>query len=313
MQGNVKIHFFFVVSLLFLSLLPTVHSQGDVYPWELDIEYPGDDSSKPFELSKEGVTTITFLVINDGLLSIEVSFEYDKAFEGSYSGPSEGTIDASSNESFTLEISNIDVLNYAARTQDTFLITANLDSIQGIPQMSPSIKESEGKLMIPIVYELDIEIDDPIGPMNAGSDMLLRITVLNNGNIEDRVGEVEISDNCPLLSPNNGLDSLMTINLNAGKSAQSDLRLTASESHPRRNCKVEVTISSNGAMNSGAQSLVSVEVQVVVDPPLKNDDSGSDDDTGTTTTEVVGSSLPAVNSLSVICCIFTALIFMRRN
>ncbi|MFQ3322063.1 MAG: hypothetical protein ACI9O1_001168 [Candidatus Thalassarchaeaceae archaeon] len=306
-------YIFIITSLILISLLPGVYSQGDVYPWELNIEYPDDDAGNPFELSNDGGARITFTVTNDGLFSIDVSFEYEKAFPGEYSGPSEGTIEGQSNESFTLQISNINILNFIARAQEAFTITANLDSIQDTPQLFPSSNDAEGKLMIPIIYLLDIEIEDPVGPMNAGSSMPLRVTVTNKGNIEDRVGEIEITDNCPLLSPNNGLDSLMTANLIPGKSIQSDLELSASESHPRRNCKVEITVASNGGMNTGSQSLVSDDVQVVVDPPLTKNDPNSNDDSTTTTTEVIGSSLPFLNSISIICCIFTALVFSRKN
>ncbi len=304
----------FIIALLFLSLVPSVHSQVDIYPWELDIEYPDDDSSNPFELSDEGKVSISFVITNSGLLSLDISIEYEKAFPGTYSGVDEITIPANSNETLNLEVSKIDVLNFAAREQSTFIITATLESIQGTPQLSPSVKDAEGKLLIPIIYSLDIEITDPVGPMNAGSSMPLRVTVTNDGNIEDRVGDVEISDNCPLLTANNGLDSLMTTNLNPGKSTNTDFEISASESHPRRNCKVEITIASNGAMNTGKQSLVMAEVQIDVDPPLKNSDTNDgDDDSTTTTTEVIGSSLPFMNLFSVFCCIFAALIFARKN
>tara|TARA_B110000881_G_C18587039_1_gene525453 strand:- start:1240 stop:2187 length:948 start_codon:yes stop_codon:yes gene_type:complete len=313
MFGQLQRTSFVLVTLFILSLVPSVQSQGDIYPWELEIDYPNDEESNPFELSRGGTTTITFFITNDGPLSIDVTFEYEGPFQGQYSGPEEGTIAGNSNESFILKVSQIDVLDYAARTQDTFLITANLVSIQGTPQISSSTKESEGNLEIPIVYSLNLEINDPIGPMNAGANMMLRAIVTNEGNIEDRVGEVEISDNCPLLTPNNGLDSLMTLNLNSGKSAQADLELSASESHPRRNCKVEITISSNGAMNTGSSSLVSAEVQVEVDPPLQDSNSDDTDDSTTTTTEVIGSSLPSSSLLSAILCIVPAVAFRRSK
>jgi hypothetical protein len=107
----------------------------------------------------------------------------------------------------------------------------------------------------------------------------------------------------------------MTKNHNPGQTTQADLELTASESHPKRTCKIEVSIASNGAMNTGASSAVSIdEVQITIDPSL-SDNTGPVDsvDETTSTTEVVGSSLPSASLLSIISCVLTALVFTRRN
>ena len=222
---------------------------------------------------------------------MDLEFEYEGPFQGTYTGPSDASIAANSNESFQLEVTKIKVLDFPAKTQEDFLITAKVISLQGTPQISPSSKDAEGKLIIPIVYSLDLEIADPVGPMNAGTAVPLRVSVINIGNIEDRVGDIDISDNCPLLTPNNGLDSLMTKNLNPGQTAQADLELTASESHPKRTCKVEISIASNGAMNTGASSsLSSAEVQVTIDPTLSDNTDTGDSVDDTTTTRIYFSS-----------------------
>jgi hypothetical protein len=303
------------MALFLLTTIPSVQSQGDIYPWDIEIEFENDDSSDPFDISEDGKATITFTVSNNGFLSMDLEFEYEGPFQGTYTGPSDASIAANSNESFQLEVTKIKVLDFPAKTQEDFLITAKVISLQGTPQISPSSKDAEGKLIIPIVYSLDLEIADPVGPMNAGTAVPLRVSVINIGNIEDRVGDIDISDNCPLLTPNNGLDSLMTKNLNPGQTAQADLELTASESHPKRTCKVEISIASNGAMNTGASSsLSSAEVQVTIDPTLSdNTDTVDSVDDTTTTTEVVGSSLPSSGLVSIILCVLSALVFTRRN
>jgi hypothetical protein len=304
-----------IIVLFLFSIIPSVQSQGDIYPWDIEIVFENDDSSEPFDISEDGKASITFIISNNGLLSIDLEFEFEGPFQGTYSGPSDATVAANSNESFKLEVTKINVIDFAAKTQEDFLITAKVVSLQGTPQLSPSSKDAEGKLIIPIIYLLDIDISEPVGPMNAGTSTPLRVFVVNIGNIEDRVGDVDISDNCPLLTPNNGLDSLMTKNLNPGQTAQADLELTASESHPKRTCKVEVSIASNGAMNTGASSSISVgEIQITIDPSLSdNSDSTDTDDDTTTTTEVIGSSLPSASLLSVFSCILVALVFTRKN
>ena len=315
MSTVIKTSTWIILILFLVNTLPSVQSQGDLYPWDIEIDFENDDSSNPFDISEDGKAMITFFISNDGPLSIDLEFEYEGPFQGTYSGPLDATVNANSNESFNLEVSKIDVIDFAAKTQEDFLITAKVVSLQGTPQLNPSSKDAEGKLIIPIVYILGLEISDPVGSMNAGTATPLRVSVTNEGNIEDRVGEVDISDNCPLLTPNNGLDSLLTKNLNPGQSVQADLELTASESHPKRTCKVEVSIASNGAMNTGSSSsLFSKEVQITVDPTLSNvDNSISPVDDTTTTTEVVGSSLPSIGVISIISCVLSALIFTRRN
>ena len=314
MSTATKFSSWVIMALFLLTTIPSVQSQGDIYPWDIEIEFENDDSSDPFDISEDGKATITFTVSNDGFLSMDLEFEYEGPFQGTYTGPSDASIPANSNESFQLEVTKIKVLDFPAKTQEDFLITAKVISLQGTPQISPSSKDAEGKLIIPIVYSLDLEIADPVGPMNAGTAVPLRVSVINIGNIEDRVGDIDISDNCPLLTPNNGLDSLMTKNLNPGQTAQADLELTASESHPKRTCKVEISIASNGAMNTGASSsLSSAEVQVTIDPTLSDNTDTVDSVDDTTTTEVVGSSLPSSGLVSIILCVLSALVFTRRN
>ena len=137
--------------------------------------------------------------------------------------------------------------------------------------------------------------------MNAGSDVILSVTVTNSGNVQDKVGEVEVSDNCPLLTTDNGLDSLMTSNIAPGQAVEANLIATASESHPRRNCKIEVSVSSNGAMNSSGSEIAEDDTTVTIEPPLaepdEDDDPGGDSDP----VEVVSSSLPAPGLATILC------------
>ena len=161
-------------------------------------------------------------------------------------------------------------------------------------------------------YSIEVDITDPVGPMNAGSDVILKVTVTNSGNVQDKVGEIEVSDNCPLLTTDNGLDSLMTSNIAPGQSVETNLIATASESHPRRNCKIEVSVSSNGAMNSGGSEIAEDDTTVTVEPPLvepEEDDSTGDSDP----VEVVSSSLPAPGLVTLICALAFAYLAPSRR
>jgi len=267
-----------VIRLVVLSIIiPSTISLGqEIDAWELGIEYPNEDASNPFEISKDGKVKVEFFVDNSGFVEITVEFAYEIPFGGEADGPEGETVPAGSNESFELEISGIDVFDFEARKTEAFSITATVTARQGVPDPLNPQQKKEGDLLIPTIYDMRIEVSDPVGPMNAGSDTILRVMVTNTGNVQDKVGDVQITDDCPLLTTDNGLDGLMVGSIAPGNTAEADLRATASESHPRRHCDITVTVSSNGAMNTGGSVVVSDETRVSVEPPQKEaEDDGS--------------------------------------
>ena len=108
------------------------------------------------------------------------------------------------------------------------------------------------------------------------------------------------------LTTDNGLDSLMTGNIGAGQSVEENLIATASESHPRRNCKIEVSVSSNGAMNSGGSEIADDDTTVTVEPPLVADEENNDPEDTNNPVEIVSSSLPAPGIATLICALAIA-------
>ncbi|HIG38185.1 MAG TPA: hypothetical protein EYQ15_02590 [Candidatus Poseidoniales archaeon] len=300
------------VALFLLTCAAPV--QGQLGSWELGIDYPQDNEDVPFSVGINGVVSIQFFVNNEELADIGVEFDYEIPFEGESDGPESETIGAGDNKSFILTISGIDVWSYAADSREEFTISATLVSRAGLPIALPGeVQEAVGDLKIPTIYSLEVDISDPVGAMNAGSDVILTVTVTNRGNVQDKVGEVEVSDNCPLLTTDNGLDSLMTSNIGAGQSAEANLIATASESHPRRNCKIEVSVSSNGAMNSGGSEIADADTTVTVEPPLVADEENNDPDDTDNPVEIVSSSLPAPGITTLICVLAVASLAAPRR
>ena len=300
------------VALLILTCAAPV--QGQLGSWELGIDYLQDNEDVPFSVSTDGGVSIQFFVNNEELLDIGVEFDYEIPFGGEADGPESEIIEAGENKSFTLTVSGIDVWSYAADSKEEFTISATLLTRQGIPIGLPGEgQEVMGDLKIPTIYSLEVDISDPVGAMNAGSDVILTVTVINKGNVQDKVGEIEVSDNCPLLTTNNGLDSLMTSNIGAGQSAEANLIATASESHPRRNCKIEVSVSSNGAMNSGGSVIADDDTTVTVEPPLVADEENNDPGDTSDPVEIVSSSLPAPGIATLICVLAIASLATPRR
>ncbi len=257
-----------VVFIFLLSISADWSSNAqELDSWELGINYPNDDSSNSFLLEKDGSKNIEFFVDNSGLTDITIQFDYEIPFGGVHGATEEETIAAGTNETFDLKISGVDVHSYEAEKVEKFSISATVSARQGIPDPLSSQQNREGDLEIPVILDLSVEISDPFGPMNAGSDTILTVTVINNGNTQDGVGEVTVEDNCPLLTTDNGLDSLLIGNIEPGKSKDSNLRAMASESHPKRHCDITITITSKRAMNQGVNLFAEDETRVSVEPP----------------------------------------------
>ena len=300
------------VALFLLTCAAPV--QGQLGSWELGIDYPQDNEDVPFSVGTNGGVSIQLFINNEELLDIGVEFDYEIPFGGEADGPESEIIEAGENKSFTLIVSGIDVWSYAADSKEEFTISATLMTRQGIPIGLPGEgQEAVGDLKIPTIYSLEVDISDPVGAMNAGSDVILTVTVTNKGNVQDKVGEVEASDNCPLLTTDNGLDSLMTSNIGAGQSAEANLIATASESHPRRNCKIEVSVSSNGAMNSGGSVIADDDTTVTVEPPLVADEENNDPEDTSDPVEIVSSGLPAPGIATLICVLAIASLVAPRR
>ena len=207
--------------LLMCLMAPLSVSQQPSPPgWDLGIDYPQEDEDEPFKLNNGGSVIVSFFVSNDELLPITVDFTYEVPFEGEFDGPESETIGAGNNKTFSLTIMNIQVGDFSAEATEEFSITGTLVARGSVPQLIPDSREGLGQLQIPTIHSLKATLSEPVGPMNSGSDMTLTLEVKNLGNVVDRVGSVEISDNCPLLTTDNGLDSMTTKDIPIGGQIQ---------------------------------------------------------------------------------------------
>jgi len=296
---------------MLLPVLPGVVAQPEpsIGNWELGIDYPKEDDSNPFVVSIAGSTLINFWVANDGLFNIKVTFEYEVPWDAQFSGPESATIGPGANTSFSMMVAGIDVYSIDAMTKDAFTISANLEERSGIPAVIPENQEKTGDLEIPEIFQLNVDIADAVGPINAGTDTVLRVTVTNRGNARDKIREIDISDDCPLLTTDGGLDVLLSRNIEKGASTTADLKVMVSESHPKRNCRIEVTIASEGA--DGAQ-LSTDFTRVNVEPPPTQQNDPDDPEDSTDPVEVVTSNLPAPG-LSVVLSILIGALIARTS
>ena len=306
-----------VVSLFLLANFATISSaqeQPELGNWELGIKYIADDDSNPFLLNEDGERVVEFYIHNTQMFEIEVSFTYEIPFDGVDDGPESEKIQPGENETFSLLIKDIDVYNFAANTVEEMKISASLVTRAGVQVLIPENQEAMADLKIPTIFSISVDIDDPVGPMNAGTDMILRVTVSNNGNTKDKVGEIDLSDNCPLMTLDNGLDKLLIMDLEKDESTSADLKITASQSHPRKNCKLEITVHSNGAMNAGSSKITDDETSITVEPPLSKPTEDEDDsDEGESITQVVDTNLPSAGISVILVSTCLALFYVNNN
>ena len=306
-----------VVSLFLLANFATISSaqeQPELGNWELGIKYIAYDDSNPFLLNEDGERVVEFYIHNTQMFEIEVSFTYEIPFDGVDDGPESEKIQPGENETFSLLIKDIDVYNFAANTVEEMKISASLVTRAGVQVLIPENQEAMADLKIPTIFSISVDIDDPVGPMNAGTDMILRVTVSNNGNIKDKVGEIDLSDNCPLMTLDNGLDKLLITDLEKDESTSADLKITASQSHPRKNCKLEITVHSNGAMNAGSSKITDDETSITVEPPLSKPTEDEDDsDEGESITQVVDTNLPSAGISVILVSTCLALFYVNNN
>jgi hypothetical protein len=290
---NSKILVLIMASTLLIPFASTVVAQPDqptLPGWDLGILYE-DNEETPFMVENNGEVTLDFWIDNQNPYSIMLELEYEVPWEAKNNGEGNVSLDSGENVTFSLTISDIDVFSIAAKSEEPFTITATLQERGGIP-VFPESKEANGELEIPEIFDLRIEIDDPLGPVNSGTDYILKVTVSNEGNSQDKASEIEVTDDCPLLTTDDALQAITSRTLESGAKTEANLKISASESHPSRSCKIEVTVKSKGA--AGTQlSTDNTRVNIESSPQNQEDPEENNNDENESPTEIVSSNLPA--------------------
>ena len=220
-----------------------------------------DEDASPFEFDAAGRTKFEFWIRNDHMTAMQVDIEYDLPYDANNDGAEEMTIDGRSNDTITLAVTIGDPLTFDGGRTDPFDIEVTLTSVAGVPQAGTDKKSIDGEMKIPYLYELQLEITPPGGPMNSGTSIEVMMTIGNSGNSADSIAEVEVDDDCPLLSTE-GTAALAGKQLAKGSATFShEFTIEASPSHPDRQCTVEISIRSNGD-DGWTRAEVRIEVEV---------------------------------------------------
>ena len=286
-----------VITLLAFMSLP-VAAQDAPIGWEMGLVYEGGASEDdPFTLG-EDETTIRFWIRNDNAAGdIEISLEYDTSADGSINGEESVTVGSGTNDTFTIQLTGIDVWNIAAGTTYDFDIDGELTSYGGAPVVVPiSSQSADGDLIVPQLHRWDVDIDDIGHPVNAGTEFNLHLDLTNAGNTADSISTFSLEDDCPVLTVDDGpLDEVKGELTQPGIVNTVTLVFDASSTHPTRMCEIEITVRSAGVANGGiGDSMNKAEIDVEVEArPVgsqqDNDDASVDDDDGPQNQEEVTS------------------------
>ena len=275
--------------LLVLAMVPFSATAQDDTPdipagWEIGIESP-QDTEPIFELGLDGEVSVKFWIDNQNLASINLDIEFDIPFDGSANGPETVDVGGQTNKSFDFTIKQIDVAEFAASQSDRFIVTGTVTGYAGLPlNTGGDSKDGEGNVTIPMVVDLTIDLAEATGPLNAGTVSSLEVIVRNEGNAVDSVYKVTVTDSCPLLDVG-GAEELESIAIEMGNNLTQILNISTSDSHPTKNCVIEISIQSRGDVDAGrSQTADSDEstVSIVEDRGENSDGDGTsdnDDDT----------------------------------
>ena len=240
--------------ILVLAMMPFSATAQDDPPdipagWEIGIDTP-QDTEPIFEIGLDGEVSVKFWIDNQNMVAMSLDIEFDIPFDGSANGPETVEVSAQTNKTFDFTINQIDVAAFAASQSDRFIVTGTVTGYSGLPITGGDSKDGEGNITIPMVVDLTIDLSESGGPLNAGTTSSLEVIVSNEGNAVDSVYKVTVTDSCPLLDVG-GAEELEGIAIEMGENLTQILNITTSDSHPTKNCVIEISIQSRGDIDAG--------------------------------------------------------------
>lgn len=307
--------------ILVLAMMPFSATAQDDPPdipagWEIGIDTP-QDTEPIFEIGLDGEVSVKFWIDNQNMAAMNLDIEFDIPFDGSANGPETVEVSAQTNKTFDFTINQIDVAAFAASQSDRFIVTGTVTGYSGLPITGGDSKDGEGNITIPMVVDLTIDLSESGGPLNAGTTSSLEVIVSNEGNAVDSVYKVTVTDSCPLLDVG-GAEELEGIAIEMGENLTQILNITTSDSHPTKNCVIEISIQSRGDIDAGrSQTADSDESTVSIvedrgdtsdgDGPSNNDDDTSNDE------DVVSKNWTPIWPGAVIITLLLGALTRRRN
>ena len=256
-------------ALMAFSFIPySAMAQPDEIPeagWAIGWEE--EFSEGPWMLSESGTLTLEFWAENYDPYPLELNLEYEADLNASIDLPDSINIGAQSNMSTTIEIENVTVLDFLAGSTGDITITATrANPVEGGDvTIDPSNSQIEGKVIIPRIADLRVELQALGFTLTSGTTATMEVLLINDGNIRDKVvSPTLIANGCPQLSliGIGDLDGVVVDSIHDGaKNPQTTAEITLSpaSSHPTKTCTIEIAVVSDGG---GGTSISTQEVDI---------------------------------------------------
>ena len=235
------------------------------------------------------------------------------------------SIGAGTTKTDDFKIGNIELfqINSPGGAEEEFRALATLKSIGGIDvSITNDWKDDRGTAKMPRIYDLRIGDTSQNLEFNPDIETSFSMEITNHGNLDDQIGNAEVSDDCSLMTVKIGEDSELTKIMkpqivSTSDSATIKINVEISAAHPSRNCDVDLRISSGGSGEGDGIVWTEASFRVTVKegeaPPPVNDNDDDDDGGPINEPIVTEQNLPSPGFSIIIASLFLALIVYRRE
>ena len=270
---------------------------------------------------KDEVLQIELYVENGGTMEssfdIEVEICGDCAPETSQeedwevSHPDSIDVSGGANETFSVSVSNVRAEAFDAEQTLDLTVRISYAGSQGVSR--PDLQRTDEHvvvLRIPRLIVLDAEWKEtPGGPIPAGSETTLVLTVMNSGNSGTRIDTFSVSEGgkCPQLDLDVSPD--VPLNIERGKTEDFRILVSVSSAHPTKRCTITASARSDEDISTGAlDTEVSIEQTAVSEEPDQDSDTPS-----STFQSNEDEGLPAPSFILLLCVVGLASARERRR
>ena len=270
---------------------------------------------------KDEVLQIELYIENGG--TIESSFDIDVEVCGDcapetdqeedwvVNHPDSIDVSGGANETFSVSVSNVRAEAFDAEQTLDLTVHITYAGSQGVNR--PDLQRTDEHIIvlrIPRLIVLDAEWKEtPGGPIPAGTETTLVISVTNSGNSGTRIDAFSVSEGgkCPQLDLEVSPD--VPLEIERGNTEDFRIVVSVSSAHPTKRCTITASARSDEDITTGA-----LNTEVSIEQASVADESDQDSDLPSSTFQSNGDeSLPAPSFLLLLCVVGLSSARQRRR
>ena len=315
---------YLVIYSLFLTMIPMATQSQEIGGWEFEF-VEEDEYIYNIPNSEDAKIVVEFEITNSYLVEIEVEITVEGPFNGELLGddPMIISIAAGNTKTDDFKIGNIDLfqVNSPGGTEEEFRAMATLKTIGGIDvSMANDWKDDRGKAKMPRIYDLRIGETTQNLEFNPDIETSFSMEITNHGNLDDQIGNAEVSDDCSLMTVSISDDSELAKVMKPQIASSSDsatihIDIQISAAHPSRNCDIDLRISSGGSGDGDGISWTETSFRVTIKEGEAAPPTDDSDDEGGPINEpiITEQNLPSAGIFLIFTSLFLATIAYKRE